>query len=112
MHMQIKTYLFAVTILGLTLTLMTLTPAPIAFSKEKLAGISLANKVPVILGKDLGFGKKFNPSLQNNYQDWGVQKVSRVDGFPVRLGEYSIRFETREGVCGWAGKIWNDCKNG
>jgi len=85
---------------------------PIAYSKEKLVGTPLNKKVPVKLGKDLGFGKKYNLSLQNNFQDWGVQKVSGADGFPVRLGQYSIRFETREGFCGRAGRVWNDCKNG
>lgn len=85
---------------------------PPASSKEVLAGISLKGKAPLVLGDDLGFGKKYRFSLANNFQKWGIQKVSREDKFPVRLGNYSMRFETREGVCGWDGKIWNDCKNG
>jgi len=92
--------------------LLMLVTVPVAFSKEKLAGISLTRKVPVILGNDLGFGKKYRLSMKNNFQPWGLQKVSRSDDFPVRLGDYSLRFETREGFCGWDGKVWNDCKNG
>ncbi len=94
------------------LGLAILFPVPVVYSKEKLVGISLKGKVPVKLGKDLGFGKKYRLSMANNFQRWGVQKVSSKKGFPVRLGDISLRFETREGVCGWDGKVWNDCKNG
>lgn len=63
------------------------------------------------LGADLGFGHRFSPSLMRNFQDWGAQVVTQTDGFPVRLGDKSMRFETREGVCGWDDG-WSDCANG
>jgi hypothetical protein len=59
--------------------------------------IPLNSKLPVVLGGDLGFGKKYRLSMARNFQDWGVQSVAKVNGHPVRVGERSIRFETREG---------------
>lgn len=87
-------------------------PCLSAYAQEGFAGVPMNQKVPIVLGEDLGFGKKYRLSLTRNFQDWGVQKVSRDDGHPVRLGKYSLRFETREGVCGWEPKAWNDCRKG
>ncbi|WP_419912444.1 hypothetical protein [Hoeflea sp.] len=91
---------------------LALLPIRAALAEETTAGAPLNSNVPVVLSEDLGFGKKYRLSLKDNFQDWGVQKVSRADGHPVRLGDYSLRFETREGVCGWEGKVWNDCRKG
>lgn len=76
------------------------------------AGIPLNASVPIRLGEDLGFGKTYRPSLEDNFQNWGALAVSSTDGFPTRLGERSIRFETREGFCGRDGAFWSDCANG
>lgn len=95
----------------LIITAITGIPA-LAGTTDNLVGIPLNKKIPVVLGDDLGFGKKYRPSMPDNFQPWGAQKVARKDGFPVRLGDYSIQFETREGVCGWDGKYWSDCKKG
>lgn len=76
------------------------------------AGVPLNASVPVRLGEDLGFGKTYRPSLEDNFQDWGALAVSSADDFPTRLGERSIRFETREGFCGRDGDFWDDCANG
>ena len=78
---------------------------------EELAGTPLNRNVPVVLGDDLGFGKKYRLSMARNFQNWGAQRVAKSDGFPVRLGEQSIRFETREGFCG-RDEGWNDCRKG
>jgi hypothetical protein len=83
---------------------------PLSFAEE-LAGVPLNRKVPVALGDDLGFGKKYRLSMARNFQDWGAQSVAKSDGHPVRLGGQSIRFETREGFCG-SDEGWSDCKNG
>lgn len=83
-----------------------------SIAKQKLAGAALTKKVPVTLGKDLGFGKRYRLSMAGNFKPWGAQQVAKEDGFPVRLGKYSIRFETREGVCGWERGGWSDCRNG
>ncbi len=79
---------------------------------QDLVGTTLNRSQKFELGADLGLGHTYHPSLNNNFQDWGAQTVSESDGFPVRLGEQSIRFETREGVCGWDGEFWSDCENG
>lgn len=84
---------------------------PSISSAKDLAGVPLNRKVPVLLGDDLGFGKKYRLSMARNFQDWGAQRVSKSDGFPVRLGEQSIRFETREGFCG-TDEGWSDCRKG
>ena len=61
------------------------------------------------LGEDIGFGLKYSHSLQKNFQRWGVVISEDI----VRLGKKAIKFETREGFCGFDrnGK-WSDCKNG
>ncbi|MHB2168025.1 heparin lyase I family protein [Alsobacter sp. R-9] len=63
------------------------------------------------LGPDLGSGKEYHFSLLYGFQSWGVMRVSKEQGYPVRLGQYGLRFETREGYCGFD-QEWNDCKKG
>ena len=50
-----------------------------------------------------------------DYKGYGMQIVSKSEGFPVRHGENSIRFEVRMGDCNpdhtqekWG---WSDCDN-
>ena len=66
----------------------------------------------VSLPKDVVSGSKFKKSLTGNYyKKYGMQVVNKSDGYPVRTGEKSIRFELRAGDCGkdTDGK-WSDCK--
>lgn len=92
---------------GLLLVLANIVQA----NAQDLVGTPLNANRNFVLGNDLGFGHRFSPSLGENYQDWGAQTVTKTDGFPARLGEQSIRFETRQGFCGWDGG-WSDCNNG
>ena len=65
------------------------------------------------LPKDVGSGNSYTKSLGSGFKKHGVKIVKKEDGFPVRAGEKSIRFEVRFGDCGKdkpPGK-WNDCKN-
>jgi hypothetical protein len=47
-------------------------------------------------------------SLQFGYKDHGVAEVKKSDGFPVFSGETSVRFEVRDGDCGYGPKF-SDC---
>ncbi|MCY6380337.1 heparin lyase I family protein [Hoeflea prorocentri] len=96
----------------LTGLLFCILPALSAQADESLVGTPINQTVSVVLDEDIGFGKTYRLSLKNNFQDWGAQKVTAQDGHPVRLGNKSLRIETREGECGWDGKTWNDCRNG
>jgi hypothetical protein len=64
------------------------------------------------LPKDVGSGNSYTKSLESGFKKHGVKIVKKEDGFPVRAGEKSIRFEVRFGDCGKdkpPGK-WSDCK--
>ncbi len=64
------------------------------------------------LPKDVGSGNSYTKSLGSGFKKHGVKIVKKQDGFPVREGEKSVRFEVRFGDCGKdkpPGK-WNDCK--
>ena len=64
------------------------------------------------LPKDVGSGNSYTKSLGSGFKKHGVKIVKKEDGFPVRAGEKSIRFEVRFGDCGKdkpPGK-WSDCK--
>ena len=64
------------------------------------------------LPKDVVSGSKFKKSLTGRYyKKYGMQVVDKKDGYPVRMGEKSIRFELRAGDCGKdKDGGWNDCK--
>jgi len=65
------------------------------------------------LPKDVGSGNSYKKSLGSGFKKHGVKIVKKEDGFPVRAGKKSVRFEVRFGDCGKdkpPGK-WNDCKN-
>ena len=34
-----------------------------------------------------------------NFKDYGAKIVNKIDGYPVRSGEQSLRFEIRAGDC-------------
>ncbi len=70
------------------------------------------NANPFSLPKDVGSGNSYTKSLGSGFKKHGVKIVKKEDGFPVRDGEKSVRFEVRLGDCGKdkpPGK-WNDCK--
>ena len=59
------------------------------------------------LPKDIGFGLYYEQSLSNNFQKWGAT----VTNEQVRLGNKAIKFETREGFCGFDDGH-SDCNTG
>ena len=59
-----------------------------------------------------GFKKLYKSLTGNYYKKHGMQVVNKKDGYPVRGGNKSIRFEVRSGDCGQdEGGEWNDCRN-
>ncbi len=62
------------------------------------------------LPKDVGSGNTYTKSLEGGFKKYGVKIVKKDDGFPVRAGEKSVRFEVRFGDCGYDRGKWNDCK--
>jgi len=65
------------------------------------------------LPKDTASGFKIlTKSLTGKYyKDYGMQVVDEKDGYPVRAGKKSIRFEVRDGDCGQDEQGgWSDCK--
>ena len=64
------------------------------------------------LPKDVVSGSKFHKSLTGKYyKKYGFQIVNKEDGYPVRAGNKSIRFEVRDGDCGKDDDgEWSDCK--
>ena len=59
------------------------------------------------LDKDIGFGLWYRKSLFNNFQEWGATITSEK----TRLGTKALRFETKEGFCGFD-KSHSDCRSG
>ena len=62
------------------------------------------------LPKDVGSGNSYTKSLESGFKKHGVKIVKKEDGFPVRDGEKSVRFEVRLGDCGKDKGKWNDCE--
>ena len=60
------------------------------------------------LTKDVGFGNTYEKSLWYDFKPYGVCIVDKNDGHPTRLGQQSLRFELRDGDCGY-GSSWSDC---
>lgn len=85
---------------------------PRSVGAEGLAGIPIRQSAPFALGEDLSSGREYKRSMRDNFQPWGLQIIRKQDGHPVRLGEFGLRFETRENFCGWEDDIWNDCRMG
>jgi hypothetical protein len=63
------------------------------------------------LPKDVASGAKWSVSLGVGMRPHQIQLVNSDDGHPVRSGNQSIRFEIREGDCGYDVGSWNDCEN-
>ena len=63
------------------------------------------------LPKDVGSGNSYTKSLEGDFKKHGVKIVDKKDGYPVRAGEKSVRFEVRFGDCGYDKGKWNDCEN-
>ena len=55
-------------------------------------------------------GWKFDRLHKNGFKDHGCQIVSSSDGFPVRSGSQSIRFEIQDGDCS-SSDTYDDCAN-
>ena len=62
---------------------------------------SKADESRKALDKDVSSGyTNLTKSLKGkDYKDYGMQVVSKAEGFPVRNGGKSIRFEVRMGDC-------------
>ena len=60
------------------------------------------------LTEDVGFGNSYEKSLWYDFKPYGVCIVDKKEGHPTRLGQQSLRFELRDGDCGY-GSSWNDC---
>ena len=63
------------------------------------------------LTKDVGFGNTYKKSLWEDYKPYGVCIVDKDDDHPTRLGQQSLRFELRDGDCGYNKGGWSDCDN-
>ena len=61
------------------------------------------------LTEDVGFGNSYEKSLWYDFKPYGVCIVDKKEGHPTRLGQQSLRFELRDGDCGY-GSSWTDCK--
>ena len=66
-----------------------------------------------VLGKDLGFGHRWETKTRRGLKEWNIQVVQAEAGV-ARLGTRMLRFETREGFCtkSHGNSGWDDCKNG
>ena len=62
---------------------------------------------PFSLGEDIGFGLNYQHQWGQTFQNWGVTVSTDM----VRLGDTALKFETREGFCGYDSS-WSDCDNG
>jgi len=63
------------------------------------------------LPKDVASGAKWSASVAKGMRPHQIQLVNSKDGHPVRSGNQSIRFEIREGDCGYGYGGYNDCEN-
>ena len=70
------------------------------------AAILVESKQPLIidnitLPEDVVVGNNYSKSLiGDDYKEYGMQVVNKYDGYPVRAGKQSIRFEVQPGDCG------------
>ena len=63
------------------------------------------------LPKDVVSGNKYYRIPDGSaFKKHGIQVVDKKDGYPVRAGEKSIRFELRPGDCGRYKHGYDDCK--
>ena len=52
---------------------------------------------PFSLGEDIGFGLNYQHLMGRTFQEWGTTVSTDI----VRLGDKALKFETREGFCGY-----------
>ncbi len=69
-------------------------------SKFNAKHLNLSNKK---LGKNLGFGHKWETNVRRNLKDWNISIIKNSPE-KARLGTSYLRFETREGY--FHRKIW------
>ena len=62
------------------------------------------------LPKDIASGATWDKSVATKMNKHQIQIVNAEDGYPVKSGTQSIRFEIREGDCSHDGSGWSDCK--
>jgi hypothetical protein len=62
------------------------------------------------LPKDIASGSLWGRTVGNKINKHQIQIVNAEDGYPVKSGTQSIRFEIREGDCSHDGNGWSDCK--
>ena len=61
------------------------------------------------LTNDVGFGDRYEKSLSQDYKLYGACIVSETGQHPIRDGSEAIRFEVRDGDCGYNEGGWSDC---
>ena len=61
------------------------------------------------LVKDVGFGDRYEKSLSQDYKPYGACIISNSGQHPIRYGSKAIRFEVRDGDCGYNEGGWSDC---
>ena len=70
------------------------------------------NGLAINLPKDVSSGNNFFKSMDSfgKFKDYGAKIVNKIDGYPVRSGEQSLRFEIRAGDCYKNKSGWDDCE--
>ena len=70
------------------------------------------NCLAINLPNDVSSGNNYFKSMDEfgQFKDYGAEIVSKSDGYPVRSGQKSLRFEIRGGDCQNNSKGWNDCE--
>ena len=71
-----------------------------------------SNCLAINLPNDVSSGNNYFKSMDEfgQFKDYGAEIVSKLDGYPVRSGQKSLRFEIRGGDCQKNSKGWNDCE--
>mgnify|MGYP001219003444 CR=1 FL=1 len=70
------------------------------------------NGLAINLPKDVSSGNNFFKSMDSfgKFKDYGAKIVNKSDGYPVRSGDKSLRFEIRAGDCYKNKSGWDDCE--
>jgi hypothetical protein len=74
-----------------------------------LACWASAAHAEIDLPADVASGWQFERSLKIGFKPWGFKVVNVKDGYPVRSGQQSLRFEVRPGDCGRNSIGHDDC---
>jgi hypothetical protein len=61
---------------------------------------------------DLVRGWELEKSLKPGFKPYGLSIVTAGKGHPVRAGKTALRFEVRDGDCGWNAVGYSDCGRG